>query len=89
MHLSLLSQVAYFKNGTVGQDNRKHALSVLFPKLAVITDSSDPCREQKEFFAVDVRLNYRWFFCLCALYENASSLSSVLLLSVPSFMLNF
>lgn len=68
VHLSLLSQVAYFKSGSIGQENRKHALSLLFPKLALIANSSDPCREQKEFFTVDVRLNHRWFFCCCVLY---------------------
>ena len=60
VHYSILSQVAYFKNGTIGQDNRKHALTALFPKLTLLTATSDPCRDQKEFFAVEVS---RWGFC--------------------------
>jgi hypothetical protein len=49
-----MSEVAYFKNGTVGQDNRKHALATLFPNLTLLTTASDPCRDQKEFFTVEV-----------------------------------
>ena len=54
VHFSLLSQVAYFKNGSHEPDSRKQALRVLFPELTLVEDPAHPCRDQKEFFAVDV-----------------------------------
>ena len=54
----------------------------LFPKLSLVDDLNDPCREQKEFFTVEVG---QYLAAVCRVSSSNSSLLCrlLLLISLP------